>query len=276
MHPGRVPRPYGSVRPPDASRFPLKSGFFERLTAQEAADRLDGAAGTTLPGAQALHEVRQMQYMAQQVALEERREAAVAMQEARREAAAVEKANRMPPSMRKFALGAERISDQLLTKMDTFTARHEDHTRKLLWTLGTDPAFTNPANRSVARVTPQNFPRVCDRFGIACDEAQAQQIFRMHKLPAEGCSVQALTSKLIDSPADMANVVREQTRRLHGDAARPATAMRPRTPRRMENPYKTSHLCSNAWAQHAERQAAAVAAERIPPAPKEGGTQADA
>ena len=106
------------------------------------------------------------------------------------------------------------------------------------------------------------------------DEAQAQQIFRMHKLPAEGCSVQALTSKLIDSPAEMANVVREQTRRLHGDAARPATAMRPRTPRRMENPYKTSHLCSNAWAQHAQQHAAA-AAERIPPAPKEGGTPVD-
>lgn len=268
MRAGGVPRPYGSVRPADASRFPLKGGFFERLTAQEAADRLDGVAGTTLPGAQALQEVREMQYMAQQYALEERREAAQAALQARREAAAVEKATRVPRSQQKFAWGAERISEQLLTKMDTFTARHEDHTRKLLWTLGTDPAFTNPANRSVARVTPQNFPRVCDRFGIACDETQAQQIFKMHQLPAEGCSVQALTSRLIDSPADMANIVRDQARRMHGDAARPATAVRPRTPRRMDNPYKTSHLCSNAWAAHAAQQAAAG---RI-----EAGAQTDA
>lgn len=262
--PGRVPRPFGSVRPADASRFPLKGGFFERLTAQEAADRLDGAAGTTLPGAQTLHAIREQMYVAQQVAQEERREYARHERAAKSEAAAAAAAHAQAAKAQdKFAWNAERISDQLLTKMDTFTARHEDHTRKLLWTLGTDPHFRDAGNRSVAKVTPQNFPHVCDRFGIECDEQQAQQIFKMHRIPQGGVSVQGLTSRLIDSPVDTANLVRDQARRMHGDAARPATLVRPRTPRMDQNPFKTSHFCSNAWAKHAAEQGAAERIQQV-------------
>ena len=42
----------------------------------------------------------------------------------------------------------------------------EDHTRKLLWTFGQDPHFKETGSRQAIRVTPSNFPRVCDRFGI--------------------------------------------------------------------------------------------------------------
>ena len=117
----------------------------------------------------------------------------------------------------KFAWNAERI-DQLL-KMDTFTARHEDHTRKLLWTLGTDPHFRDAGNRSVAKVTPQNFPHVCDRFGIECDEQQAQQIFKMHRIP-QGRLCAGPHLALIDSPVDTANLVRDQARRMQAWRAR--------------------------------------------------------
>ena len=175
-------RPFNSVPPPDASRFPYKGSSFERLTAQEAMDRLDGAAGTTLPGAQALADVRERAFVAAEVAREERAEASRMAREEQRMALTASAQSRVPKSQQKFAWGPERISQQLLTKMDTFTARHEDHTRKLLWTLGTDPHFKDASSRNAVKVTPKNFPRVCDRFGIACDEQQARQIFAMHNL----------------------------------------------------------------------------------------------
>lgn len=255
LRPGQVPRPFNSMPPPDHSVRPAKGGFFERLTAEEAADRLDGIAGTTLPGAQALQAIREQAYVAAEVAREERAEAARArVQAARDERAATQ--TRVPKSQNKFAWGAERIAEQLLVKMDTFTARDEDHTRKMLWTLGTDPQF-KVGSRNALRMTPQNFPRVADRFGIACTEQQARKIFQMQGLPESGCSLHTLTSKFNSSPVDMANIVRDQARRIHGDAARPAAAVRPRTPKAVVTPFKNAHLTADAWAHyHAEVGAA--------------------
>ena len=98
---------------------------------------------------------------------------------------------------------------------------------------------------------PQNFPRVCDRFGIRCDEKQAGEIFAAHGLPQEGCSVHKLSSRFIDSKVDMANIVRDQARRMHGDAARPPAAGREKTPPPVHAPFKHAFLPGAAWAQHA-------------------------
>lgn len=143
--------------------------------------------------------------------------------------------------------------------MDSFTARHEDHTRKLLWTFGTDPHFKETGNRNAIRVTPKNFPRVCDRFGIQCDERQAGEIFEQHGLPAHGCSMHKLTSAFIDAPLDTANIVRDQARRMHGDAARPPSVVREHTPKARHDPYRNANVLTAAWAQHASESQCAAA-----------------
>ena len=68
-----------------------------------------------------------------------------------------------------------------------------------------------------------------------------------------------LTSKFIDSKVDMANIVRDQARRMHGEAARPAAAVRPSSPTPLRDPFKNSHVCSRAWAQHNVENGAAGA-----------------
>jgi hypothetical protein len=249
-----------SRRPPDGSRFPQPSGFFSRLTDQELTDRHDGIGGTTLPGAQALQEYARRHAVAEEMAHVERNVTKRAQVAANRAAAA--QSSRMPTSMQgKFAWGTERIASSLLTKMDQFSARQEDHTRKLLWTLGTDQNFKETGSKGALRVTPQNFPRMCDRFGISCDEAHARDVFRQVGLPADGCSVNTLTRQLINSDVKMATAVRDQARRVHGDAARPATAVRQHTPPPPHQPFKVASLPSTAWANYAaERGLSASAA----------------
>lgn len=240
---------------------PTKGGFFERLTPQEAADKLDGIAGTTLPGAASLQEYRERAYVAAELARAEKASTSKQQIEQRRaELAKASKATLPKAVGERFAWGSDRIASALLSKMDSFTARHEDHTRKLLWTFGTDPHFKeSAAQRKSMQVTPQNFPHVCNRFGIACNENQANEIFARHGLPAEGCSMQKLTSKFIDTPVDVANIVRDQVRRVHGDAARPAAATRPRSPAPKPQPYRFANFV----------QANAASAPPPPPAASE-------
>ena len=128
-------------------------GCFERLTAQEAADRLDGIAGTTLPSAAALQEYRERAYVAAEVARMDREAASAQQLEARRLELAEGGKTQVPQSQQRFKLGSERIASALLAKFDSFTPRHEDHTRKLLWTFGTDPHFKETGNRKAVRVT---------------------------------------------------------------------------------------------------------------------------
>ena len=245
-------------------------GTFERLTAQEAADRLAGAAGTTLPGSERLAAFYAAHAAAERAARAEKAAQKAAMRDAR--VAAAEDAKRAQSAFdakSKFGWGAERISSVLLDKFDQFTARSEDHTRKLLWTLGTDPHFKPPADGQGAaaggapsrppravKFTPTNFPRVCERFGVSCDERQAREIFRLHALPEEGVSMQRLTTALVDAPVDTAALVRNQTRKMHGIglAERLGASDPPRPP---HEPFKVAGICSSAWEQHA----AAVGAE---------------
>ena len=69
--------------------------------------------------------------------------------------------------------------------------------RKLLWTFGTDPYFENAGEgdghrRSGITVTPANFDRVCDRFGLVCSLEHANEIFERHNLPKDGCNMCAV------------------------------------------------------------------------------------
>ena len=174
----------------------------------------------------------------------------------------------IPESQKKFGWTSNSINTALLTKMDQFTSRHEDQTRKILWTFGTDPHLADAPKKGQARssalkITPDNFPRVCDRFGIKCDKSQGAEIFAKHGLPAEGVSMQKLSSKLIDNPLDMAVVVREQARKIYGDVARPAAAMRnayPTSPRKDRNPYQMSHMIAAGRSMSAKRPEDSVAA----------------
>lgn len=47
----------------------------------------------------------------------------------------------LPACQAKFAWAPDRIAHELVCKLDQFTHRREDHMRKLLWTIGTDPLF---------------------------------------------------------------------------------------------------------------------------------------
>ena len=142
----------------------------------------------------------------------------------------------LPESQKKFAWGSERIAHELVCKFDQFTRRQEvrgaqiaargplatparphtaaahasrppallssqDHMRKLLWTFGTDPYFENAGEgdghrRSGITVTPANFDRVCDRFGLVCSLEHANEIFERHNLPKDGCNMCAAPALL--------------------------------------------------------------------------------
>jgi hypothetical protein len=255
-------------QPPPEPTVPSNGGFFERLTAAEARDRLDGSAGTTLPSAEALSEYAARAHVAAEVARAERQAVAIAEAEERRAEAALKAKMEIPESQKKFGWTSNSINTALLTKMDQFTSRHEDQTRKILWTFGTDPHLADAPKKGQARssalkITPDNFPRVCDRFGIKCDKSQGAEIFAKHGLPAEGVSMQKLSSKLIDNPLDMAVVVREQARKIYGDVARPAAAMRnayPTSPRKDRNPYQMSHMIAAGRSMSAKRPEDSVAA----------------
>ena len=239
-----------SVKPPDGSRFPRDSAPFLTATATERADMAAGVGGTTLPGAQSLQQHHANHLVARAQAAEQKAQRRLLAVAKAREQAAEKAAMVVPASQRKFAWGHERISHALLSKFDQFTARQEDHTRKLLWTIGTDPNFKDHSQRNAIRLTPANFPHVCNRFGIHCEPNQAEQIFEHHGLPKEGCSVSRLSASFIDSKVDTANVVRDQARRMHGDVARPRGAIRPQTPVKQHSPYHHAFFIENAWKAH--------------------------
>jgi len=247
-------RKFGSIPPPDRSVHPQKGGFFEKLTAQEAADRFDGLAGTTLPSAAALQEYRERAYVASEIQRAERAATSAEYIAANRAELAHAGRTHVPKSQNKFAWGSDRIANALLSKIEQFSSRHEDHSRKLLWTMGSDPHFKEMGNKNSIRVTPQNFPRLTDKFGIACSENHAAEIFSRHGLDAErGVSLHKMTAAFDTSKEANYSAVREQARRMHGDAVRPAAAMRPRTPIKPAQQYKVAGLCADAWAQHAAR-----------------------
>ena len=147
----------------------------------------------------------------------------------------------LPTSQKKFAWGAERIAHELVCKFDQFTRRREDHMRKLLWTFGTDPYFES-ANKNAILVSPQNFNRVCDRFGLLCTEEEASKIFKNHGLPQDGCNMYTLAKNFLDTPDD--TIVRKK-------AGGPTKARPPPGPR--VDPFKLARLPDSAWKEYASR-----------------------
>ena len=250
-------RSRGSQPPPDGSRFPKQTAMFVNLSEDEALDRLAGAAGTTLPSAQTLTAYRDAYYQSKQAETQDALQEAARMNFENRDAAGRAKRMEMPSSQQqKFAWGAERVADALLSKLDTYASRHEDRVRKLLWTFGTDPHMLGQTaeTHNQIRLTPANLPRLCDRFGIPCTKEQAGQLFATYGMPADGTALHQLGSKFIESNVDASGVVREQTRRLHGNAARPVHLQRPRTPKQEYVPHRLACLQGDAWAHRKQQQ----------------------
>ena len=117
-------------------------------------DRLDGSAGTTLPSAEALSEYAARAHVAAEVARAERQAVAIAEAEERRAEAALKAKMEIPESQKKFGWTSNSINTALLTKMDQFTSRHEDQTRKILWTFGTDPHWRTRRRRARRAAQP--------------------------------------------------------------------------------------------------------------------------
>ena len=125
--------------------------------------------------------------------------------------------------------------------------------RKLLWTFGSDPAFENADSSSAIKVSPKNFNRVCDRFGLVCTERQAHEIFNSHGLPANGCNLYTLAKTFLNT--NDANPVQQGRRRL--------APVEPRSP--IADPFKLARLPDNAWRSHTDGAAANAPFATLPP-----------
>ena len=247
VHPGRR---FGSKPPRQqfsdyASQYPKKCGMFDKLSPEEALDRLAGNAGTTLPSAVELAATRDAFYSAAEEAKAERAQAAqeYAALHPRPDRSWID--GHRPQSMRgKFASGTSQIVNGLIQRLETGVNRHEDHARRLIRTFATDPVLSRqPGGRTQLRVTPSTFPRVCDRLGVPCDAAQAEAIFAGHGLPVEGVSLLTLADTFLNSRRDLGSEAVMERRRIHGNANRPPTVQRPRTPPPQRTPlYAYAHL----------------------------------
>ena len=161
------------------------------------------------------------------------------------------------PEASKFAWNSERIAHELVCKFDQFTRRREDHMRKLLRTLGTDPMLEQKreggGQGTALHVSPANFHRVCDRFGLNCDEHQAHEIFKSHNLPKEGCNLYTLAKNFLDTSS---GELTRQTRRTPG-----ALSPEPRqAPTDRKDIYKLARLPDNAWKAAGKSPTGAAAA----------------
>ena len=160
---------------------------------------------------------------------------------------------------KRFAWNSERIAHELVCKFDQFTRRREDHMRKLLWTFGSDPQFESE-NKNAVHVKPSNFNRVCDRFGLVCDQGQAHEIFRSHNLPEEGCNLYTLAKTFLDTEG---SGLTRQSRKTPGALVAPehpgrlAKAQPP--PADRPDPFKLARLPDSAWRDHQRLTGAAAA-----------------
>ena len=156
-------------------------------------------------------------------------------------------ADHLPSSQEKFAWNADRIAHELVVKFDRFTRCEEDKMRKLVWTFGTDPNFENPdPAASNVIVTPENFPKVCDRFGLVCSQHHAREIFQRHDMPMEGCNMYTMARNFLDGKVETAQLMRDHSRRMLGDERPPV----PKTPIPRRDPYKLARLPGATWAAH--------------------------
>ena len=148
----------------------------------------------------------------------------------------------------KFAWSSERIAHELVCKFDQFTRRREDHMQKLLWACAADPNFEVTRNATNCRITPGNFPRICNRFGLICDEQKSAEIFKHHNIPTDGsCDMYQLSKNLLDTRKDTAQMMRESQNAIFGKPS-----PRPVTPRRNTDPYKLAKLPEVTWTEFSE------------------------
>ena len=173
----------------------------------------------------------------------------------------------LPASQKRFAWNSDRIAHELVCKFDKHTRRREDHISKLLWTFGSDPAFES-ANKNAIHVSPKNFHRVCDRFGLVCNEARAEEIFRAHNMPVQGCNLYTLAKNFLDVQDD--GLVRKQSR-LSKAVLAPVQAARQHSlqaqqPGASADPWRLARLSETAWKAHAATNAQrAQTAPALPP-----------
>lgn len=165
----------------------------------------------------------------------------------------------------KFSWDSERIAFELINKFDMFTRRREDHLRKILVSIGNDPAFES-TNKNAISITPKNFNRVCDRFGIVCNERQAREIFQKHNMPMQGCNLYTVGRAFIEGNAGG----------LEGGPAKKQVRLQPEVKAaRMEHtvqqasrrgdPFATARLMESAWKVHHSARAQTAPAATLPP-----------
>lgn len=154
----------------------------------------------------------------------------------------------LPKSQRKFAWSSERIAHELVCKFDQFTRRREDHMRKLMWTVGTDPQFEAAVQGKSTNccVTPENFGRICSRFGLICNDQDSSEIFERHNLPTDGtCTMYTLAKNFLDTPHDTAQLCRDSQKAIFGTPPK-----RPVTPRRKVDNWRLARLPQTSWDEH--------------------------
>ena len=146
-------------------------------------------------------------------------------------------------------------TNELVVKLDRYTRRREDHMRKIMCGIGCDPEFESPDPRNKAiTVSPKNFNRVCDRFGVVCNEQQATEIFRAHKMdPVRGCNLYTLAKNFLHTQDD--TLARKQQRLNPAYVARArAFASAPR-----DDAFRLARLPDLAWKDHRAATAPAPA-----------------
>ena len=146
-----------------------------------------------------------------------------------------------PKTEAKSKMNSDHIASELVSKFDQFTRRKEDHMRKLLWTFGSDPSFEARKNPNAKEITPQNFHRVCDRFGLECDESTAHEIFAKHNLPSGGCNLYEMSKGLSNA---------KDYKPRHESLIMPTP--KPASP---PDTYKLAKLTDNAWKAYGARTA---------------------
>jgi hypothetical protein len=132
--------------------------------------------------------------------------------------------------------------------------------KKLLYGIGTDPSFVDPHVGSARiNVTPKNMNRICDRFGLVCDESQASEIFDAHGLNKRGVNIYEFTAKLLHTDSD--GLARRQ-QRVQPDYSRQvretARAVRAaNAPFAVDDRFKLARMPQQLWSEHASSNSAA-------------------
>ena len=153
------------------------------------------------------------------------------------------------PSRLQGTWDSERIAHVLTCKLDEFTKEGKTHTQRLVRAVGeaVDADPFERGHRNEVRMSPATFNRVCNRFNLSCDEAQAREIFQSCNLP-EPCNIYTLTKNLTKHHSSR----RAQPRGLIPVASAPSLGLARAS---QPDPYKLARLTDNAWREHRQQSA---------------------